>query len=51
MNNGLVMSRIPEPMQDKENQGHYKDVFDTPNLTDIFSSYKLENVVFITVCF
>lgn len=50
MNNGLVMSRIPEPMQDKENQGHYKDVFDTL-CTDIFSSYKLENVVFITVCF
>ena len=29
-----VMSRIPEPMPDRQNQGHYKDVFDTPSSTD-----------------
>ena len=31
---GPVMSRIPEPIPDKEHQGYYKDVFDTPSSTD-----------------
>ena len=28
---GPTMARVPEPMPDRENPGHYKDVFDTSN--------------------
>ena len=28
------MARVPEPMPDRENPGHYKDVFDTSNERD-----------------
>ena len=29
---GPVASRIPQPMPDRENPGHYMDVFDTPSM-------------------
>ena len=31
---GPTMARVPEPMPDRENPGHYKDVFDTSNARD-----------------
>ena len=31
---GPTMARVPEPMPDRENPGHYKDVFDTSNERD-----------------
>ena len=31
---GPTMARVPEPVPDRENPGHYKDVFDTSNERD-----------------
>ena len=31
---GPTMTRFPEPIPDMEDQGHYKDVFDTSNKGD-----------------
>ena len=31
---GPTMARVPEPMPERENHGHYKDVFDTSNKGD-----------------
>lgn len=31
---GPTMARVPEPVPDRDNPGHYKDVFDTLNERD-----------------